>query len=188
MCRGGADVLLISLMACVRRRVMHRRWPSLSATQPLPDDEEIAVAVKGLNARAPAPKAAPAKRSGLFWRTPKAEPTPPASTNVAAKDRPVDVRSAPNLPPQRKRARAPERRPPRPRPVRTRSRWRWFPLVTKLAIGVVIATFLVRLQQSLPHFEFRSSGTVASSPDTASQDVANRPDHQVQRRQNRESV
>ncbi len=142
------------------------------ATQPLPgDEEEIAVAVKGLNARAPAPKAVPAKRFGLLWRTSKAEPAPSASTDVAAKDRPVDACSAPNLPPPRKRARRLKRQPARPRPVRTRSRWRWFPLVTKLAIGVVVATFLVRLQQSLPHYEFRSTGTVASSPVASSQEV-----------------
>lgn len=133
-----------------------------------PSDAEIAEAVKGLEAPPPPEKAAASKRGGLFWRSsPKAEPKPPQSTKVAAKDRPVNQRSAPNVPVVRKPARVAERRPPRPRPVRAKSRWRWFPLVTKLAIGVVIATFLVRLQQTLPHFEFRSTSTVASSPAAA---------------------
>lgn len=136
-----------------------------AAKSPRPSDAEIAAAVKGLEAAPPADKAARGKRSGLFWRaSPKAEPNPPESAAVAAKDRPVDQRSAPNVPVVRKPARVAERRPPRPRPVRTKSRWRWFPLMAKLAVGVVVATFLVRLQQSLPHFEFRSTSTVASSP------------------------
>lgn len=142
--------------------------PSPAAKSSTPSDAEIAAAVKGLEAAQDGGKAAGGKRGGLFWRSsPKGDPKPPESTDVAAKDRPVDQRSAPNLPVVRKPARVAERRPPRPRPVRTKSRWRWFPLVTKLAIGVVVATFLVRLQQTLPHFEFRSTGTVASSPAAA---------------------
>lgn len=153
-----------------------RQSPRAAVTEAMPaaTEKKAAVASKP-EADASPPKAASAKRAGLFWRKSEADPPAPASTKVAAKDRPVVQRSAPNLPPKRKRKRAQERRPPRPRPVRTKSRWRWFPLATKLAIGVVVATFLVRLQQTLPHIEFSSSGTVASSADTPPQDIAARP-------------
>ncbi len=155
-----------------------RQTPRASVTEALPaatEKEAVVAAPPAPKAGAPAPPATPAKRAGLFWRKSEANPPAPASTKVAAKDRPVVQRSAPNLPPKRKRKRAQERRPPRPRPVRTKSRWRWFPLATKLAIGVAVATFLVRLQQTLPHIEFSSSGTVASSAVTPPQDIAARP-------------
>jgi len=112
---------------------------------------------------------APNKRGGFFRRTPKPVAQPKQeSTAVVAEDRPVDVRSAPNIavvkPARRDVA---KRKPPKPRPVRKKSGWRWFPIAAKLAIGVVIATALVRFQQSLPHLELRSTGTVASSPTKA---------------------
>lgn len=133
------------------------------------------------------PDLPPAKRGGIFNRSPKPAPVQAESADVVAKDRPVDVRSAPNLLPRRaaKKEPAQKRRPPRPRPVRTKSRWRWFPLVAKFAIGVVIATFLVRLQQSLPRFEFRSTSTVASSPAVAPREIASAPKARATQRERR---
>ncbi|MBU2534077.1 MAG: serine/threonine protein kinase, partial [Alphaproteobacteria bacterium] len=60
-----------------------------------------------------------------------------------------------------------QRSPPRPRQVRSKSRWRLIPIAAKLAVGIVIAASLVRLQQAMPQFEFRSSSTLASSPSMA---------------------
>jgi WD40 repeat protein/serine/threonine protein kinase len=135
----------------------------------------IEAAVKQLGAQDPAPVAKSKKRGGFFQRQPKpaTEPEPPKSADIISNDRPVDVHSAPAAAVKRKndRGQGAKRKPPKPRPVCKRSGWRWFPIVLKLAIGVVIATVLVRVQQSMPHFEFRSSSTVASSPGTTSRTV-----------------
>lgn len=157
---------------------------TVRATAPGREDE-IAAAVKGLGAEPPAADAAPAKRGGIFRRAPKPAPAPAASADVVAKDRPVDVRSAPNLLPRRspKRELAQKRKPPRPRPVRTKSRWRWLPLFAKFAVGVVVATVLVRLQQSLPRFEFRSTSTLASSPAVAPKSVASAVNEKPKRKE-----
>jgi WD40 repeat protein len=107
------------------------------------------------------------KGGGFFFRSAGAaqEQVTPASNEMIALNRPVEVRSAPNIfkRPDAAAGKAVNRTPPRPRRVRSKSAFRWFPLITKLAIGVVVATFLVKLQQSMPRFEFRSTSTVASS-------------------------
>jgi WD40 repeat protein/serine/threonine protein kinase len=141
-------------------------------------EADIEAAVKQLGApdEAPAPMPdKPKKRGGFFQRQLKPVPQlePPKSADIISNDRPVDVRSAPVVAAKRKndRGQGAKRKPPKPRPVRKKSAWRWFPIASKLAIGIVIATVLVRLQQSMPHFEFRSSGTVASSPAAAPRTV-----------------
>ena len=115
----------------------------------------------------------PAKRGGLFARLAGAKAQPEA-VKPAMKDKPAAAeRATPE--PRRKRKEKPVRRPPRPRPARAWSRWRVASLVTKLAVGIIVASFLVQVQQRLPHFEFRSNGTIASSPAAAPKDVSRSP-------------
>lgn len=125
---------------------------------------------------APSPDPVPPKRRGFFrFGGAGQQAQLPAATPAAKKKPAVEGRAVVKAVPPRGRDRKPARRPPRPRPIRAKSRWRWFSLATKLAIGVVVAAFLVQAQQNLPRFEFRSTGTIASSPATAPKRVANRP-------------
>ncbi|MEM8973461.1 MAG: WD40 repeat domain-containing protein, partial [Pseudomonadota bacterium] len=63
----------------------------------------------------------------------------------------------------------PQRPPPRvlrktsPRPIRGLSRPRWRPLLVKLIIGFGIAAGVVALQDRMPQFATRTSGTISSS-------------------------
>ena len=71
----------------------------------------------------------------------------------------------------------PQRDPPRvlrkarPKPIRGLSRPRWRPLLIKLFIGFGIAAGVVAMQDRLPQFATRSSGTISSS----SQASVNKP-------------
>ncbi len=51
----------------------------------------------------------------------------------------------------------------RPRPIRGLSKPRWRPLLFKLLIGFGVATGAVAMQDRLPKFEFRGTGTVSSA-------------------------
>ncbi|MEM7750902.1 MAG: serine/threonine-protein kinase, partial [Pseudomonadota bacterium] len=63
----------------------------------------------------------------------------------------------------------PQRPPPRvlrktsPRPIRGLSRPRWRPLLVKLIIGFGIAAGVVAMQDRMPQFATRTSGTISSS-------------------------
>ena len=116
----------------------------------------------------PAKNTPPKKKSTrlfqLGWGA-RRKPAPPAAATVeigasasaAAEQLPVVV---------------PERAPPRvlrksrPRPIRGISRPRWRPLVLKLLIGFGIAAGVVALQDRIPQFATRSSGTISSSSQT----------------------
>lgn len=138
-----------------------RDTPRRTEVQKTP--EPAAPAAPAVEAEAPAKRLEkPHQQGGIFRRAPKPQPE---SKAVVAEDRPVDIQTAPNIamakPAKRDIA---KRKPPRPRPVKKKSAWRFFPFATKLAVGVVIATLMVRYQEMMPRLELRSSGTVASSP------------------------
>ena len=54
-------------------------------------------------------------------------------------------------------------RKPRPRPIRRFGAPRWRPLLFKLLIGIGVASGAVALQDRIPQFEFRGTGSVSSS-------------------------